>query len=214
MKGHKTVIRSWFRRPIRRSLWRHERGSALIEAAFVLPIVTVLTIGTFEIGAVMLSNTLIEGAIADAARMGMTGYTSSGMTREEYITQLLKDQTFGMIDLDNLTITNKVYDSFSDIAEPEPYTDVDQDGSYTNGVDSYTDLNCNNTWDADVGEDGVGGPGAVVVYTATYDASFITGFFAKTLADKDGKIRLVSSTAVKNEPYGTASSSCTPEIKV
>jgi Flp pilus assembly protein TadG len=196
-----------------RKLGRDEKGSALMEAAFVLPAVTLLTLGTLEVGAVMLSTSLLEGAISDASRQGITGYTVDGMTREEYITQVLRDSTYGFIDLDNLVITNKVYDTFTDIARAEPYTDVDESGDYTAGVDSFTDLNCNNAWDADVGQSGVGGPGAVVVYTAEYDANFMTGFFSRAIGDDDGKIRLETSTAVKNEPYGSPTADCDPQIK-
>ncbi|WP_321397440.1 TadE/TadG family type IV pilus assembly protein [Emcibacter sp.] len=192
---------------------RDEKGAALIEAAFVLPVMTLLTLGTLEVGAVMLSTTLLEGAIADASRQGITGYTVDGMTREEYITSVLKDRTYGFITLDNLVITNKVYDTFTDIATAEPYTDLDEDGDYTNGIDSFTDLNCNNQWDADIGESGVGGPGAVVVYSAEYDANFMTGFFSHAIGDADGKIRLVTSTAVKNEPYGSPTADCDPQVK-
>ncbi|MFC7048929.1 TadE/TadG family type IV pilus assembly protein [Emcibacter nanhaiensis] len=192
---------------------KDEKGAALIEAAFVLPTLLLMIIGTLEIGGVMLSNTLLEGAIADASRQGITGYTVDGMTREEYITQVLEDSTFGFIKLDNLVITNKVYDSFTEIATAEPYTDVDEDGSYTNGVDSFTDLNCNNHWDSDIGESGVGGPGAVVVYTAEYDADFLTGFFAQAIGDEDGRIRIEASTAVKNEPYGSPTADCSPQVK-
>ncbi|WP_417319789.1 TadE/TadG family type IV pilus assembly protein [Emcibacter sp.] len=194
-------------------LGRDEKGSALMEAAFVLPTITLLTLGTLEVGAVMLSTTLIEGAIADASRTGITGYTVDGMTREEYITKVLEDSTYGFISLENLVITNQVYDTFADIARAEPYNDLDEDGDYTNGVDSFTDLNCNNQWDADIGQSGVGGPGAVVVYTAEYDANFMTGFFSKAIGDEDGKIRLVASTAVKNEPYGSPTADCDPQVK-
>ena len=194
-------------------LGRDEHGAALIEAGFVLPTLLLMIIGTLEIGGIMLSNTLLEGAIADASRQGITGYTVEGKTREEYITQVLEDSTFGFIKLDNLVITNKVYDSFTEIATAEPYTDVDESGDYTNGVDSWTDLNCNNQWDADIGESGVGGPGAVVVYTAEYDANFLTGFFAQAIGDEDGKIRIEASTAVKNEPYGSPTADCSPQVK-
>jgi len=196
-----------------RKLKRNQDGSPAIETAFVLPVLLFTIIGTFEMGTVMLSQTMMEGAISEASRAGMTGYVAEGKTREEYINDLLKERTFGMIEVDNLTIEEKVYSSFSDIDLPEPYNDLDLDGEYTFGEDTYLDMNCNDKWDNDIGTNGLGGPGDVVVYTVVYDSNFMTGFFSKKMGDEEGKIRMEASTAIRNEPYG-ASTVCDVEEKV
>ncbi len=189
-------------------------GSVLLELIFVLPVIALATIGTLEIGMTMLSSTLLEGAISEASRAGMTGYTANGLTRATYINDLLKKETFGMINLKNLVITQKVYDSFGNVGLAEPYTDVNGDGVYTPGVDSYTDLNCNNKWDAEVGTAGLGGPSQVVLYKVVYDANFMTGFFSRMIGDGSGKIRLTASTVIQNEPYGTPVPGCTAKVKI
>lgn len=194
-------------------LKKHEKGAVLIETAFVLPVIALASIGTLEVGMTMASTTMLEGAISEASRSGMTGYTATNKTREDYINDLLKDRTYGMINLDNLVIRQKVYEGFGSVKLPEPFTDSNDDGVYSLGVDSYTDMNCNDQWDADVGRDGVGGPGQVVLYEVVYDANFMTGFFSKMIGDEDGKIRLTASTVIQNEPYGSPSANCEAKIK-
>lgn len=212
MKKQQPINKSLLRAFLKR-LKRNQTGSALVEMAFVLPVISLASIGTLEVGITMLSTTMLEGAISEASRTGMTGYVEDGKTRVEYINDLLKDKTFGMVNLDNLTIKQKVYDNFGNVGLPEPYTDADDDGSYTSGTDSFTDMNCNDQWDAEVGTDGVGGPGQVVLYEATYDANFMTGYFSQMVGDEDGKIRLKASTVIQNEPYGTPTPGCKAEVK-
>lgn len=212
MKNKHKTENGRFRKFLRR-LKDCKTGSALVELAFVLPVISLATIGTLEVGMTMVSSTMLEGAISEASRAGMTGYTAVGMTREAYINDLLKRKTFGMINLQNLVITQKVYDNFGNVGLPEPFTDIDGDTVYTPGVDSYTDMNCNNQWDQEIGTTGVGGPGQVVLYQVVYDANFMTGYFSKMIGDADGKIRLTASTVIQNEPYGTAIPGCTITVK-
>jgi len=195
-------------------LRRNQTGAAMVEMAFVLPVISLATIGTLEVGVTMLSVTMLEGAISEASRAGMTGFVEVGKTREAYINDLLKDKTFGMIDLTNLVIQQRVYEDFGEVGLSEPYTDVNNDGDYTGGTDTYTDMNCNNQWDSEVGVDGLGGPGQVVLYEATYDANLMTGFFSKMVGDADGKIRLKASTVIQNEPYGAPAPGCTVLVKL
>lgn len=212
MKNKKKTPSSRLRTLMRR-LKKDQSGSALVEAAFVLPVISLAAIGTLEVGMTMVSTTMLEGAISEASRTGMTGAAAVGQTREEYINALLHEKTYGMVDLDNLIITQKVYEDFGDVSLPEPYTDNNDDGVYSAGVDAFTDMNCNDRWDADVGTTGLGGPGQVVLYQAIYDANFMTGFFSKMIGDEDGKIRLTASTVIQNEPYGTPPPGCVIEVK-
>ena len=208
----KNILRQNHIRKFLKRVRQSQTGTAIIEFAFVLPMVSLATIGTLEVGITMVSTVLLEGAISEASRSGMTGYAADGKTREEYINDLLHERTFGMIDLSNLVVKQKVYDNFGNVGLPEPNTDTDGDGSYSAGVDSYTDMNCNDSWDSEVGTDGVGGPGEVVLYEAVYDADFMTGYFSKMISDDDGKIRLTASTVIQNEPYGTPSPGCVVKV--
>ncbi len=208
-RNKKPYLRKFLKR-----LRKNQTGAAMVEMAFVVPVISLAAIGTLEVGMTMLSTTMLEGAISEASRSGMTGYVAEGQTREDYINDLLRERTFGMIDLTNLVIQQTVYDSFGSVGLPEPFTDANNDGIYDAGVESYTDMNCNDTWDAEVGTSGVGGPGQVVLYEVIYDANFMTGYFSKMVGDADGKIRLTASTVIQNEPYGIPAPGCVPTEKI
>ena len=140
----------------------------------------------------------IESAVLQASRYGITGGTVEGRTREERVLDVVEAKTYGLLDMDELEMETLVYESFADIGEPEPWDDANGNGAYDGGED-FTDVNGNGNWDADMGEAGLGGPNAVVVYRLTYDWGIITPFMQRLLGES---IRHVSSVAVRNEPYG------------
>ena len=76
---------------------------------------------------------------------------------------------------------------------------------YVIRVNVFEDVNGNDTWDADIGEDGVGGPNDIVLYTvsATYDRLF--PFWRMMGWDQEKTI--TASTVLKNQPFGEQLSS-------
>lgn len=193
-----------FRSSIKRMLG-DRRGASAVEAALALPVLIAVLIGAFELGGIMLTEILMEGAVRDASRAGITGNNPQGKTREELIMEVLDSRTLSFVDTDKAVIRQLVYENFADIGKPEPLTkDVNGDGDYDAGQDEYVDINGNGQWDADMGAAGLGGPGDVVVYTVTYDLPSLTGVFSP-LYGEDGTIRLTASTAVRNEPFGSKS---------
>ena len=176
-----------------------ERGAALVEFAFALPIVILVLAGTFDLGMVMFADILLEGAVRDTSRLGITGYAPSGESRDDMILAALQSDTLGLIDTSRATITHKVYDSFADVGQPEPYTDENDNGQYDEGED-YDDVNGNGQWDADMGVAGLGGSGDIVLYTVSYDWTTWTHLI-DPLFGSDGAITLTASTVVRNEPY-------------
>jgi Flp pilus assembly protein TadG len=188
----------WMRSRLR-ALWACKRGAALVEFAFALPIVIIVLAGTLDLGLVLFADILLEGAVRDTSRLGITGYAPTSESRDNMILKALKSDTLGLIDTNKAVITHKVYDSFADIGKPEPYTDENGNGSYDVG-EPYNDVNGNGKWDSDMGVAGLGGSGDIVLYTVTYDWTTWTHLVAP-LFGKDGKITLTASTAVRNEPY-------------
>jgi Flp pilus assembly protein TadG len=184
------LIARWF---------RDQRGSATTEFVVVAMSLIVLTIAVFEIGAVMIVNVLVEGGLREASRAGITGYTPVGKTREQMILDLLNKHTQGMVTPQTATIETRVYPSFAQVGQPEPFVDVNGNGIRDNG-ESYTDVNGNGAWDADMGVAGLGGPGDVVHYRVSYDWHLLTGLLMPSLSS-NGIIRLSASVVVRNEPY-------------
>lgn len=182
----------------RRSLWREDRGTALIEFAFVFPIFVLGVIGIIEIAIVLFIGSSIESAVLQASRFGVTGGTvAGGVTREQRVLEIVGENTFGLVDMDEVELETLIYDSFSDIGEPEPFDDDNTNGAYDAG-EPFTDVNGNGQWDVDMGAAGLGGPNDIVVYRISYQWGLITPFMRRMLAET---VSHTSSVAVRNEPF-------------
>lgn len=175
-------------------------GVTVLEFAIAAPVVFVTVAGVLELALVMFVMTLSEGALREASRFSITGFTPPGMTREERILEILGDHTIGLVDMDEATIDYKVYPSFDDIGKPEPFTDsAPANGTYDAG-EAFQDINGNGQWDADMGAAGLGGPGEIVLYTIQFDWALMTPLVSPFMGT-DGKMTMKSSVAVKNEPF-------------
>lgn len=185
-------------------LWRRFRscrsGAGTLEFALGLPVFVLLSAGTFEFALVLFVNNAVEGGLRDASRYGITGQTETGQTREQTLIQIVNDRSYGLVTLSASDITFKAYDALSSVGQEEPYNDnAPANGVYDVG-ETYTDINTNGQWDADQGADGVGGADDVVLYTVTYQWTFLTPLFAPFGGD-DGALDLTSTITVRNEPY-------------
>lgn len=185
-----------------RALLRCERGANAVEFALVaLPLVT-FTFIFIEICAMLFINVLVEGGLREAARYGITGYAPPGISREQQILKIVKDNTFNLIADADMTIGYKVYPGFQWAGKGEPYTDNGPaNGKYDVG-EAYTDVNGNNTYDADLGAAGLGGAGDVVMYKIDYKWRLLTPVLSDLIAST-GFLQFSASIAVRNEPFGT-----------
>jgi TadE-like protein len=185
---------------VTRTLASCRRGVAAIEFALAAPIVFLAIAGLMDLSTVMFVQSLMEGALRDASRYGITGYVPPGQTREEVVRQIIAHDTLGLIDMNTVRIETLVYPGFNDVGQPEPFLDANGNGTRDAG-ESYTDVNGNGQWDADIGAAGLGGPGAVVAYKISYDWHVITPAMAPFMGNH-GTLPLSASITVRNEPYG------------
>ena len=202
MTSQQGILR--FFRPLRTC----DKGATAVEAAFTAPLIIFTMIGIIEILFAMFVTALMEGAVREASRFGITGFTPGTTDRAQMISDIVNDHTLGLIEISPSTVSILTYDSFDDIGEPEPVDpdqDIDGDGVYDpDDGDGYIDVNSNGQWDADQGSDGPGDAGEVVLYTVTYDWEIFTPLMAHVIGD-NGKITLSSSIAVRNEPWDSGS---------
>ena len=181
-------------------LWKHKEGASVVEFTMVaMPLILTL-VGIIEVALILFVNVLLEGSLRDAARYGITGYTTGGLDRAAMIRKIVKDRTAGLIKMDKLKIETLVYQNFSDIGKPEPFTDQPPFNQVYDNGEPFVDVNGNGKWDADMGAAGVGGPGAVVVYRLSYDWPLLTGLLTPLLGS-NGYVHLSVSTAARNEPF-------------
>jgi hypothetical protein len=182
-------------RSLLQRLWRARNGSVLVEFAFVGPMVVTSIVGVMEVGMVLTVQALMEGAVRDAARYGVTGQNDA--ERLAIIGNIIEDRTIGLVDFNAATVDILTYGSFDDIGAPEPFVDeAPYNGVYDSG-ESYTDINGNGQWDPDQGKSGAGDASEVVVYRIHYTVPSLTGL----VEGLTGGISLTASIAVRNEPW-------------
>ena len=172
-------------------------GKAIVEFALVAPIFLGITLSIFEFSGIMFVQTLLEGGAREASRYGLTGQQPEGISRDAMILQIVSENSFGIIDVDDLEMTTLVYDNFGEVGQPEPFTDENDNDAYDAG-EPYTDVNGNGSWDDDMGAAGLGGPGEVVVYEMRYDWPIMIPLFQPFFGDH---VRLQANIAVRNEPF-------------
>jgi Flp pilus assembly protein TadG len=179
-----------------RALIRCDRGATALEFSLILPALLLFIVGSIEAAIILFIGSSIESAVLEASRYGITG-TEVGMSRQDRIMAIVESRTYGLLDMDAVDMETLVYDSFEDIGKPEPLTDTNGNGSWDDG-EAFIDVNGNGVWDEDMGEAGLGGGGAVVVYRLTYPWGVVTPILQQVLG---GTVTHVSSIALKNEPF-------------
>ncbi len=177
------------------SLLQQERGATIIEFAIILPTFLLLLMGTFDMGYNMYAQGILNGAVQKAARdssleTGLTDYDDLDEAVSARVQRVVKDADFDF--------ERKSYYDFTDVGRPEEFDDDNANGVRDAG-ECFEDENDNSEWDADVGDEGLGGAKDVVRYqvTITYDRLLpIYGF----LGWPEQK-SLHSSTVLRNQPY-------------
>ncbi len=177
-------------------LRRDIKGAIAVEFAIILPVAITLLVGIMEVAFMMFVSATVENAVMSASRYGAIGNTSTGLSREEAILEIVADNNFGVIDMDDVTLTTTVYSSFEDIGEEEPYVDANASETYDAG-EEYSDVNGNGQWDEDMGIAGVGGTGDIVVYQISYSTNSLTALLDFVF----GSIVHSAVIAIRNEPF-------------
>jgi Flp pilus assembly protein TadG len=153
------------------ALLRHREGAALIEFAIVVPVLLFLMLGIIEFGIIFHLMSLSTYAANEAARMGKTGNSYGGQTRDAVIENKVKDIMKPWIKNDSeLTVTTQSYGSFSDLG--------------VTGKDVA----------------GYGKGGDVVLYTVTLNWPVLTPVLSAVVG-ANGTVPIVANVLVKNEGF-------------
>ncbi len=186
-----------------RAFLREERGAALVEFAFAGPILITTLMVIIEVAFVIFLSLMVESGVRESARFGLTGSEPPGFTREQYIVEIVNRRTLGFMEITEDNVSVKVYESFDDIRDAEPYVDANLNGQYDPG-ESFTDTNGNGTYDGDPGIPGAGQSGDIVLYQVTANWTIFTSFVAGLLGDS-GLFTISASVVVRNEPWEVGS---------
>jgi len=181
----------------RRGPWRNEDGASAVEFALLLPVLLLIVLGIVEYGLYLFGASVLQDALGEAARFGITGRTLPGITRTAAIRAVFERRLAPPLDPDEITFETLVYPDFDSIGRPEPFEDRNGNGVRDPG-ELFTDVNGNGRWDPDMGTPGAGGPDSVVLYRARHPWRPLTPLFRWVFGD--GAV-LVATVAVRNEPF-------------
>lgn len=178
-------------------LYNCEKGVTAIEFALVMPAVVFIILGSIEFSMYLFVQSSLEGATFAASRLGKTGHVETPETREQTILGTIEDRIGFFLDMDALTLESKSYSDFSSINQPEPFVDTNANG-VRDATENFTDINGNGVYDDDMGAEGPGSAGEVVVYTVSYPWRVMNPLFHTFLGET---VDISSKFVVKNEPY-------------
>ena len=183
----------------RRRFCEDTNGVTAIEFAIIAPVVLLLLSGIIEVALIMMVSTVMEGATAISSRLGKTGFSAPGLTREQTIRTAITNRAGSLVKPELLGVASKFYKQYDQINDPEPFIDSNGNGNRDSN-ESYTDVNGNGRWDVDMGASGYGSAGDVVVYTVTYPWAIATPIISN-LVGENGNYIITTHAVVKNEPY-------------
>jgi Flp pilus assembly protein TadG len=154
-----------------------QKGATAVEMALVAPVFFMLLIGTIEMCLIEAGQQLLENATFNTSRLAKTGYTASGQTQTQTVTQILDNelQSFGtFFNTNNVTMTEADYNTFTSAA-------------------------------GGGGANGFGNPQQIIVYTVTYPWQLFTPMMGAIIGHRDSNgnwvVNLTSEIVVRNEPY-------------
>jgi len=185
-------------RPIRQIT--DENGATALEFALVAPVFFLLLFGIIEFSLIMFTKSVMEGATSMTSRLGKTGYSADGISRQQTLINLLAEKSRGIMDPEKIEVTTLIYESFNSIGDAEPFTDSNGNGQWDAG-ETFNDVNGNGQWDDDMGRAGLGNAGDIVVYKVHYPWPLKTPGVNALIGDSKGSIPLDVSVVVRNEPY-------------
>lgn len=177
------------------ALTRSDRGATLIEFAMILPVLSVMLLGMFDIGYRAYVASIVQGALHEAARMATVGSVPMS-TIENHVSRRLREFSHDA----EIEIETDSYSDFTGVAVAEPLVeDADNDGQYDQATDCYRDINGSGKFSRDMGRDGMGGAEDVVRFqvTMTYPRLFPMA----SLMGWSDDVTITQNTVLRNQPY-------------
>lgn len=194
-------------RRVLRHLRRDREGVTLVEFAIVGPVLILMLMGLFDIAHTQYTSAVLNGAMQKAAR----DYTleSAALSATE-IDGRVQDQVRAVMPNGaTITFTTSAFDDFKDVNEPEPYTDIDNDGR-CDGGEPYEDSNNNSAWDTYRGQSGLGTARDVLLYTTNVSYPRLFPMFG--LIGLPTNVTLSATTVLRRQPFD-AGSNLTPTVR-
>lgn len=177
------------------SIARDERGVTAVEFALIAPVLAMTLMGLFDLSYNYYADTMIEGAVAKAARDStIEGFANNPAD----VDQAVERAVHRVSPSATLAFERSAYADYTDVGQAEEYTDTNGDG-VCNANEPFEDVNGNGTWDADRSREASNGARDAVLYevSATYDRMFPMA----SLLGWDDTVTVTATTVLRNQPY-------------
>jgi Flp pilus assembly protein TadG len=161
---------------------RKEDGAAAVEFGMVAAPFLLLVFAIMETAIVFFAGQALETAVADSARLIMTGQAQTQGFNQASFKNAVCAKIYGLFDCANgVYVDVKTYTSFNNL---NPASPLDGNGNFQPGNLGYDP----------------GGPGSIVVVRLFYQWPI----YVSLLQNMSGNKRLlVATSAFRNEPYGS-----------
>jgi Flp pilus assembly protein TadG len=190
------------RRQLLRALRRDTKGATIVEFALVVPVLSVLLLGTLDLGYRSYVSSIVQGALHEAARMATVGGVSTATIQAHVQSRL---QSFSRNA--TITTTTRSYSDFSGVNVPETITQDTVPLNTYNAGDCFQDANGNGVYDLDRGRGGMGGAEDVVLFEVTMTYPHIVPVGA--LLGWSSNVTVKQNTVLRNQPYAGRTSTTT-----
>lgn len=179
-----------------RRLRGDSKGVTLVEFAFVGPVLILMIMGLFDIAHTQYTSSVLHGAMQKAGR-DLT--LENALSRQSQIDARVIEQVRSVMPNGAIVTLEKFsHFDFSDVNQPEEFTDQNGDNQCNNS-EPYVDTNDNARWDADRGKGGIGGARDVVLYEATVTYPRMFPMFG--LAGLPTNVSIKAATILRNQPF-------------
>jgi len=165
------------------SLIRSRQGNAAVEMAMIAPIFILLLLITVELGIMLYTQSVLDGAARTAARQIRTGQIQSSGTPLSTFTTTFCNNVSIAVNCGAVAIDVESFTSFSSMSLTP--VQVNKSGQVTNS--SFTP----------------GGPGSAVAVRVFYTYNFIVPWVSLILNPSGNGVVLQSTVVFENEPYPT-----------
>jgi Flp pilus assembly protein TadG len=177
-----------------RTLAGDRRGAAIVEAAFIAPMLIMILMVFFDFLYNFEAASKLEGTIQQAARMATIGDKTESQV-DDFIRNQLTQFNSGA----TITINKSNYYQFSNVSKSEKLvTDSAPLGVWNTG-DCYEDLNNNGKWDTVAGRSGLGGSDDILFYRVQMSYPRVVPLYG--FLGWSNTQTLSANTIMRNQPY-------------
>lgn len=188
-----------------------ERGVTIVEFAIIAPVLCILLMGMMDMAHTLYMRANLQGIMQKAARDASLE-TGAEVPQQTIIDAKVTEEVTKLANRAEVRFSRRFYRTFSEAstARAEEWTDTNHDGVCNNG-EPYTDLNNNNSWDRDGGNDGQGGARDTALYTATVEYPRL--FPMAGLIGLSETVQVRATTVLRNQPYADQGSYSAPVVR-